>query len=38
MVPAKKMTHGFQVGASLEPEILVFSDGHLWTSSFLGHG
>ena len=38
MVPAKKMTHGFQVGVSLEPKGLVCSDGHRWTSSFLGHG
>ena len=38
MVPAKKMTHGFQVGASLGPKGLVCSDGHRWTSSFLGHG
>ncbi len=37
MVPAKKMTHGFQVGASLEPKVLAFSDERRWTSSFLGH-
>ena len=24
MVPAKKMTHGFQVGESLEPKVLFF--------------
>ena len=31
MVPVKKMTHGFQVGVSLEPKGLVCSDGHRWT-------
>ncbi len=35
MVPAKKMTLGFQVGASLEPKALVCSDGNPWASSFL---
>ena len=36
MVPAKRMTLGFQVGVSLEPKVLVCSDGHRWASSFLG--
>ena len=38
MVPAKKMTHGFQVGASLEPKGLVVLMGIAGRQAFWAMG